>query len=223
MKLWQGLYVYMLRVDCTPEHQDTLIKYIKTLSPVKWITSNEIGKTTNKPHQQGALCFKEKLTQTIKQKVRNYLNIQKWVHNEKGINKVAFKEGINPESLLKYSNDKEHLGMKTNFTQEELKKIGKWKDKDLDKKQFKDKIIEEYVKLKEENQRNLLKIEIIQTAVSVSIAQSRKPPPIKSLYYYAQLAGVITKYQVAEYNYGYEYAQAQQEAEQFSKNYKWKD
>lgn len=212
--------VYMIRVDTEHSNQNKLTEYVATLEPDYYLLANE-NKEDNTPHQQGALIFDKVLSPKQMTKIRNHLKTQKWVRQ--GKNAVAFTVGKKPKSLLKYCNNKENKGISTNMSETMLEQIGNWKDKQLMKKQFKDKIIEEYVKLKEQNQRNLLRIEIIQTAVSVSITQSRKPPPIKSLYYYAQLAGVITKYQVAEYNYGYEYAQAQQEAEQFSKNYKWKD
>lgn len=205
--------VYMLRVDTKPENQTRLEDYVKTLGCSFYILSSENGKETEKPHQQGALLFNNKLQSNVKTKIRNYLNTQKWV--TQGKNKVAFTAARKSKSLLKYSNDKEGKGMVTNMGIHMLNQIGTWKNKELDKKLLKDKIIEEYVKQRKQNERPLYKIELIQIAVKLAMEQERKPPPIKSLYFYAQLAKAITPQQVAEYSYGYEYQSARQEAEQY--------
>lgn len=235
----QTYYVYMVRIDADHKEQDTIISYIRkeilsyeitVKSPDgsypdhqeteyhQYITSNE-NKKNGIPHQQMALLFKDAkhFTDNKIRQLRNYMNTQTYVYKHK--NAVAIKKARNAKSLLKYVNDKEQKGMKTDLDEVQLKQIGKWKDKELDKKQLKDKIIEQYVKEKKTLHRNLFKIELIQIAVKVAIEEERKPPPIKSLYYYAQLANVLSKLQVAEYSYGYEYQSALQEYEMFSKKY----
>lgn len=194
----------MIRVDMEHQHQLKLQTYITTkVKPVFYILSCENGKETEKSHQQGALLYYKELDGKEKTKIRNYLKNQTWVIQ--GKNNVAITIARNSKSLLKYSNDKEKKGMVTNMGQRMLNQIGKWKDKELDKKQYKDKIIEEYVKQTKQLHRQLYKIELIQIAVKLAMELQRKPPPIKFLYFYAQLAKAITPQQVAEYSYGYEY------------------
>lgn len=206
--------VYMIRVDTEHSNQNKLEQYVATLEPTYYLLANE-NKEDTTPHQQGALIFDKVLTPKLMTKVRNHLKTQKWVRQ--GKNAVALTVGRKPKSLLKYCNNKEKKGIATNMSETMLEEIGNWKDKELIKKQLKDSIIERYVKQSKNYQRNLFKIELIQIAVSVSIIQGRKPPPIKSLYYYAQLAKVLSPQQVAEYSYGYEYQSALQEAEQYKK------
>ncbi len=56
----------------------------------------------------------------------------------------SFVKSKKPASLFKYCNDKEGLGVLTNFTDEERTRYGKWDDKEVKKKTLKEEL-EEYI------------------------------------------------------------------------------
>lgn len=56
----------------------------------------------------------------------------------------SFVKSKKPISLFKYCNDKEGLGVITNFTEEERAKYGKWEDKEVKKKSLKEEL-ESYI------------------------------------------------------------------------------
>lgn len=59
----------------------------------------------------------------------------------------SFVKSSKPMSLFKYCNDKEGLGVLTNFTDEERERYGKWEDKEDKKKNLK-KQLQDYIELK---------------------------------------------------------------------------
>lgn len=216
--------VVMIRIDALHKNQKDVENYLKKQcepgngSDIKYyILSNENKAKDGTEHQQGALildAYKDaKLTAKEVSKIRNYYNLQDYVKNPTGKNKVAISPAKIPQNLLKYSNDKEGKGMVTNMPEWMLNQIGKWKDKDKEKKLLKEELIKLYVSESKKTHRPLLKIEIIMLATQLAIKMEKKPPPIKTLYFYAQLANVLTPQQVASYSYGYEYLSAQQEYE----------
>lgn len=208
------LQAYSYRVDTPWENQAKFLEFITTrkVLPQEYLFAKET-KTDGTQHFQGIIFF----THNIDINTQEFRNVNKKSWITKTNQPVSFKKARNISSLMKYCNDKEGNGIFTTLHQEEIDKIGQWKDKEKTKKDLKKELVQLMRAVKEgvdtDNCPYELKIgfnpdpdqimnwkiqENVQLylaslAIEVYLKAGIRPPPMKSLLFLALQEKLITR------------------------------
>ena len=151
------------------------------------------NKKDGTPHLQGCLWRDQKIANKDRQTIKNFFTSK--AIGCKGKNFFHLYSARKIESLAAYCNDKEDKGMiKHNV---DLDKIKDWKNPKARSEAAKDRCIEWFKAKAKDVDRDLTTAELVDIVMRVSYEMDTRLPPIKSIYYWAQLANVISKYQMA--------------------------
>ena len=142
--IFPGYYSYSLRIDTTTSFPTAVVDKLAALMPPDYyFFGHEIGDHTEKPHFQGVVWYKEKVTQKQIVSVRNNLrrycqdNLEK-PQGSKKWQPVSFTVARR-NTLASYCT-KEHAARTTNLTKEHIAMIPAWKTEKEFKKEKQDKL-----------------------------------------------------------------------------------
>lgn len=142
--IFPGYEAYSLRIDTTTQFPPEVIdRYTAVMPPEYYFFGHEIGDHTQKPHYQGIVWYKQKLTQKQIVLVRN--NLKNYCHDKlcqpegnKKWQPVSFK--IARKNTLASYCTKEGAARTTNLTDDQMSQIPKWKSEEEFKQELSDKL-----------------------------------------------------------------------------------
>ena len=148
--IFPGYLAYSLRIDTTSDYPQGVIEHytahgIKNDMPVAYyFFGHEVGKATEKPHFQGVVWYPEPgLTSNNINNIRN--NLKRYCH--KHLERPAGTAKWQPTAIALAKKNtlasyctKEHNGVTTNMTQEQIALIPQWIEKGDFKKRLSDKL-----------------------------------------------------------------------------------
>lgn len=183
--LGETLYVYQHRIDAPHNVADKLVKHCNEHSECKYYLFAKEKKQDGTQHYQGIVFLTKPLVTTKERMSWSNVKTRKWVYQHR--NSVSFTKARNPASLAKYCNNKELLGIITNLTEEQTKKIGAWQSIEKVKKTKRQKEDEQLIIAMEEdmsqygNKDYICYQQVMERLAEIAYDVYERPPPMRSL------------------------------------------
>jgi hypothetical protein len=183
--LGEKLYVYQHRIDASHDKGKEIVDHCRSHDECKYYLFAKEKKSCGMNHFQGIVFLTKPLATSNERMKWSNVKTRKWVYTHK--NSVSFTIAKNPRNLAKYCNDKEHLGIITNLSSDQLERIGKWQSIQqikMTKRQKDDQALKEKMSTmidKFDNPNYICYQQIYELLADAAYDVYVRPPPMRSL------------------------------------------